>query len=238
MDGLEIRPTPGDFEDGMNVLVIAPHPDDEAIGCGGAICLHAERGDRVTVAFLTSGELGLKHLPREEAWKIREQEAERAAAILHVAALSFLRRPDWYVNDGIPEAAAALEPVLRREAPERIYVPHVREWHPDHQASLPVVRLALQASQIPMPTLLTYEVWTPLAQYDDGEDITRVMRRKLRAVRCYRSQVEQLRYDRGVRGLNQYRGAIAWGCRYAEVFQHAAPADVPVPIETAIERAS
>ena len=46
---------------------------------------------------------------------------------------------------------------------------------------------------------------------------------KLKAVRCHRSQVEQLRYDLGVRGLNQFRGAIAWGCRYAEVFQHTDP---------------
>jgi LmbE family N-acetylglucosaminyl deacetylase len=224
----------------MNVLVIAPHPDDEAIGCGGSICLHAERGDRVVVVFLSSGELGLKKLACAQAWKVREQEAETAAEALGVAAMSFLRRPDWYVGADVEEAAIALAPVLRRERPNRIYLPHVQEWHPDHRASLPVVRRALQSSDLPTPTLLTYEVWTPLEYYDHGEDITRVMRRKLKAVRCYRSQINQFRYDRAVRGLNQFRGALAWGCRYAEVFQHAFVASTNPPAlenEVAIEGA-
>jgi LmbE family N-acetylglucosaminyl deacetylase len=207
----------------MNVLVIAPHPDDESIGCGGTLCLHSVREDCVTVVFLTSGELGLKNLPCEEARRIREREAEAAADVLGVARLEFLRLPDWYVGDQVPEAAAALRKVLQREAPQRVYLPHEAEWHPDHRASMPVVREALRGSTIPSPSLLTYEVWTPLAEYDDGQDITPVMRRKLQAVRCHRSQVAQLRYDRGVRGLNQFRGAIAWGCRFAEVFQWADP---------------
>jgi len=45
----------------MKVLIIAPHPDDESIGCGGTLCLHARRGDPMAVVYLTSGELGLKH---------------------------------------------------------------------------------------------------------------------------------------------------------------------------------
>ena len=205
----------------MNVLVIAPHPDDESIGCGGTICLHSAQEDRVTVVFLTSGELGLKQLPCEEARRIREREAEAAADVLGIATLEFLRLPDWYVGDRVGGAALALRPVLERTAPQRVYLPHEAEWHPDHRASMPVVREALRGSTIPSPRLLTYEVWTPLAEYDDGQDITPVMRRKLQAVRCHRSQVAQLRYDRGVRGLNQFRGAIAWGCRFAEVFRWA-----------------
>src|SRR6516165_9455964 len=108
----------------MNVVVIAPHPDDEAIGCGGTICLHVERGDRVVVVFLTSGELGVKNLSREGVWRIREQEAQSAAEVLGVAAHSFLRRPDWHVGDSVEEVAAALQPVVEREAPNIIYLPH------------------------------------------------------------------------------------------------------------------
>jgi LmbE family N-acetylglucosaminyl deacetylase len=207
-----------------NILVIAPHPDDESIGCGGTLCRHTARGDRVAAVFLTSGELGLEHLPREEAWRVREGEAEAAAEVLGLADLTFLRRPDWFVGElggGVDEVAALLRPILAREAPQSIYLPHDREWHPDHRAALAVVRAACRDSGIPAPDLLTYEVWTPLSEYDQVKDITSVMARKLRAVRCYRSQLAGFHYDRAVRGLNQYRGALAAQCRYAEVFRYA-----------------
>ncbi len=205
---------------GLRILVVAPHPDDESIGCGGTIRLHFERGDRLSVVFLTSGEMGLKHLPREEAWRIRESESERASEILGIHALHFLRGPDWYLNECEEEIGSALAPILKRESPEVIYLPHPGEWHPDHKASLPIVLAGLPRASIPAPRLLTYEVWTPLPEYDHGENITPVLRHKMRGVRAHRSQVQQLRYDRGVLGLNRYRGAIAWGCPYAEVFQH------------------
>jgi LmbE family N-acetylglucosaminyl deacetylase len=205
----------------VNVLVIAPHPDDESIGCGGAICLHTGRGDRVTTVFLTSGELALKHLDREEAWRVRETEARAAANVLTTQDGVFLRQPDWYVGDGIDNAAAALRPVLEREAPDLIYLPHPLEWHPDHRATLGVLRQALRDSELAAPSLLLYEVWTPLSTYDHVEDITAVMPQKLRAVRCYTSQLDQFRYDRAARGLNQYRGALAARSHYAEVFQYA-----------------
>lgn len=203
----------------MNVLVIAPHPDDESIGCGGTIRLHTARGDRVAAVFLTSGELGLKHLPREQARRIREREAEAAAEVLGVGALAFLRRPDWFVGEEVGEVAGRLAPILEREAPQIVYLPHASEWHPDHQAALPVVRTALRTGEIPALTLLTYEVWTPLSKYDHVEDVTPAMASKLRAVRCYRSQLEGFRYDHAIHGLNRYRGVLAARCRYAEVFQ-------------------
>src|SRR6267378_1222734 len=99
----------------MNVLVIAPHPDDEVIGCGGAIRLRVERGERVSFVFLSSGELGLKHLPRAKTWEIREAEARRAAKVLGVESLHFLRQPDWMLGDHARATAAALKPLLEKE---------------------------------------------------------------------------------------------------------------------------
>jgi LmbE family N-acetylglucosaminyl deacetylase len=202
----------------MNVLVLAPHPDDEAIGCGGALCRHADKGDRIVVVFLTSGELGLKHLAREMAWSIREKEARNAAKILGAAELHFLRGPDWMTGGHKRKLAAALRPILQREMPQLVYLPHPCEWHPDHKAALPIVRAALKQVKIPKPLLRTYEVWTPLTEYDHVENISAVMSRKLRAVRAHRSQIGEFDYVRAARGLNQFRGATAAKCAYAEVF--------------------
>lgn len=207
--------------DPNNVLVIAPHPDDEAIGCGGTICQHVVRGDRVVVVFLTSGELGLKGLPREEAWRTRETEAQKAAEILGAADLNFLRQPDWFIGEQVEDTALALRPIIVRESPAVIYLPHAEEWHPDHQAALAVVRAALANCDV-TPNLMAYEFWTPMLSYDHVEDISETMVQKLRSVRCYQSQLSEYRYDRAVRGLNQYRGITAAKCRYAEVFAFVA----------------
>jgi len=203
----------------MNILVIAPHPDDESIGCGGALWNHTQRGDRVSVVYLTSGELGLKHLPHEKAWAIREAEARKASKILGLAEPAFLRCRDWFLGESIEMTAAALEPALKAAAPEMVYLPHPLEWHPDHKAALPIFRSAAEQCGIAPSAVHGYEIWTPLAEYDHVENIDAAMPTKLRAVRAHRSQLEQLPYDRAIRGLNEYRGAIARGCRYAEVFK-------------------
>jgi len=204
----------------MNVLVLAPHPDDETIGCGGSLRLHVERGDRVAVVFLTSGELGLDHLPPVEAHRIRETEAEAAAQILGLHALSFLRLPDWQLGENLDAGRSTLSPFIEREQPGLIYVPHPGEWHPDHRATFSMLAAALPSAP---PEIRCYEVWTPLAVHSEVEDITSTIAHKLRAIRCYQSQLATFRYDRSARGLAAYRGALASRTRYAEVFGHPSP---------------
>jgi len=205
----------------MNILVIAPHPDDESIGCGGSICLHTVRGDHVAAVFLTSGEFALNDLTREKAWAIREAEAEESARILGITSVTFLRRPDHYLGDGIEEAATELRLLLERQQPQLIYLPHAYEGHSDHRACQPIVQAALSSTLIPPPALLGYEVWTPLSEYDRAENISQTMTRKLQAVCAHRSQTKQVRYDRAVSALNEYRGTMTQVGRYAEVFQFA-----------------
>ena len=173
----------------MNVLVVAPHPDDETIGCGGTLWIHQKNGDTVSVIFLTSGELGLKHLPAKKAGAIREGEARKAARILKIKNLFFLRCSDWTLGDDIPKAVRRLRPLLKKLKPDLIYLPHPQDGHPDHQVAFPILQGALSKNGSPTPGLRFYEVWTPLSQYDLVQDITSCMDQKLRAIRAHESQL-------------------------------------------------
>ena len=205
----------------MNVVVIAPHPDDESIGCGGALCRHADAGDRVTAVFLTSGELGLKHLAREAAWKIREAEALAAGKILGIAEMRFLRQPDWTLVDATGPASTAVAKILAAERPQLVYVPHAREWHPDHKAAGGILKQSLAMSGVSVAEIRGYEVWTPLSEYDQVVDISAVMPRKLEAIRCHASQLADFDYAHATQSLNAFRGALAAKVPFAEVFEQS-----------------
>ena len=202
---------------GETVLVIAPHPDDEAIGPGGTVAVHADRGDRVGVLFLTSGEGGLA-VPRETAWAIREAEARAAVADLGADVIGFLRLPDGAVGDDMAASAAAVATALAAFDAGTVYLPHPDEDHPDHVACLPVLGAAYAILARPEPWLLGYEVWTPLARFDRVEDVSAVYDRKRRAIARHASQVADFDYGRAAEGLNAYRGALAARCAFAEVF--------------------
>jgi LmbE family N-acetylglucosaminyl deacetylase len=202
----------------MSVVVIAPHPDDEAIGCGGAIATRAANGERVDVVFMTSGELALAGREPEEAARVREREAGAAATVLGVSDLAFLRQRDFGLSGSVERAVDLLAPLLARLGPDTIYHPHPGEAHPDHQAAAAIAVWAGERAGLPRSALLGYEVWTPMPSYDVVQDIGAVMPRKLDAIRSYASQGDHFDYIRAATGLGQYRGAMAARCEYAEVF--------------------
>ncbi|HIH03907.1 MAG TPA: PIG-L family deacetylase, partial [Methanoregulaceae archaeon] len=65
----------------MNVLALGAHPDDADIGCGGALALHADAGDRVTITCATDGEAGGIGTAPTALAAIRREETEAAAAV-------------------------------------------------------------------------------------------------------------------------------------------------------------
>ena len=201
------------------ILVLSPHPDDESIGCGGTLRRHVRQRDEVQVVFLTSGEKGGHGRSIEETIRQREAEAGRAARILGVRHLEFWREPDGGLRATRP-VVRRLRDKLRRFRPDRIYVTHDREMHPDHRGAVRLLRCALNGATGRRPEVLMYEVWTPIQQLDEITDISAHIATKLRAVRAYRSQCAVVGFVAAVRGLNRYRGELhSWpGGDYAEVF--------------------
>lgn len=202
----------------MTVLAVAPHPDDEVLGCGGSLARHAGAGERVEAAFLTSGELALRDRAPEEARRLREGEAAAAAAVLGIDELMFLRLSDWTLSDAGDAAVDSVAALIDRIAPATVYLPHPGEWHPDHRAAAAIVQTAAERTGLPSSALLAYEIWTPLSAFSVVEDIGAVIDRKREAMRCYTSQSGEFDYDRALVGLGMYRGALAGRCAYAEVF--------------------
>jgi LmbE family N-acetylglucosaminyl deacetylase len=173
--------------------------------------------------FLTSGERGIAGASPQTAQVRREAEAREAGKVLMLNDMVFLRLPDLAVAERIESGAQELRRALTSQPPDFIYLPHPEDNHPDHQAALPLVRAALTGHRgEKLPELRLYEVWSPMTTYDWVEDITPFIGQKRRAIRCYQSQLQDFRYDRGILGLNSYRGCFAASCRYAEVFRYAA----------------
>ena len=205
-----------------NVLVISPHPDDEAIGCGGTICKHVNEGDTVEVVFITSGEKGGHGRSEEETIMTREQESKDAAIILGVCHIECWREPDGSLLVTPHNVSRLAEKIVSSEV-AIIYVPHEQEQHPDHRAAAHIVNTAIK--QLPasteIPVVWMYEVWTPIQAIDHIVDISPYVDTKRRAIQAYKSQCEVLAFDEAILGLNRYRGEMhSWpGGEYAEIFK-------------------
>jgi N-acetylglucosamine malate deacetylase 1 len=203
------------------ILVLSPHPDDESIGCGGTLRKHVGEGDAVHVVFLTSGEKGGHGLSEAKTIRVREAEARRAARVLGLAGVDFWHAPDGALSP-TPALVKRLRSTVRTLRPARIYVPHEHEMHPDHRAAALLVKRATRERGVVRPLVAMFEVWTPLGRMSEIVDISPFVKRKLAAIRCYKSQCAVMSFDEAILGLNRYRGEMhSWpGGDYAEVFAY------------------
>ncbi len=213
----------------QNVLVIAPHADDEVLGCGGSIARHVSRGDSVHVLVITHGAPDI--FPEPLVQQIR-QEMYAAHQLLGVHETRVL---DFHAPklDTVPgyEIADAIARVVRDLTPEVVYIPHRGDIHTDHikvyTASLVATRPINKCS---VRRLLSYETlsetdWAP----PTGDnafiptvfiDISAQLEAKLAAMRCYASQLKPLPSARSLESLSalaRLRGGTV-GVEAAEAF--------------------
>jgi LmbE family N-acetylglucosaminyl deacetylase len=204
------------------VLVLSPHPDDEAIGCGGTLAKHVAEGDRVRIVFITSGEAGGHGRTEEETRRVREAEATAAGAILGVEAVEFWREPDGRVR-ATRGLARRLRDQFETWRPDLVYVTHAAESHRDHRAVERTVRHVVSREIDPAlrPAVRMFEVWTALQRLDHVVDITAYVERKVAAIRAHGSQCDVMSFDEASLALARWRGEMfSWPVGdYAEVFE-------------------
>jgi LmbE family N-acetylglucosaminyl deacetylase len=203
------------------VLVLAPHPDDESLGCGGTIRLLAEAGTHVDVVFLTRGENGLNapHLEsiavHAELAATRVAEARSACEILGVRDVEFLNGIDGGLLNQ-PHLAHPLAGLMAERRYQRVFCPWYGEAHPDHVATFRLLQRAVRETNL-LPTVWLYEVWTPLVP-TDHVPIDATMGAKKQAIEKHQSQLACLDYLHAFVGLSSYRALACPPSEYAEAF--------------------
>ncbi len=204
-----------------NILVLAPHPDDESLGCGGTVKLLTQAGVQVDVILMTRGENGLDAplqqpaAVHEQLAQAREAEARAACAVLGVRDVQFLSGIDGGLMHQ-PHLVKALASLLQAGNYQRIFAPWYGEAHPDHVATFRLLQRAL-AESLQRPAVWLYEVWTPLVP-TDHVPIDATIASKRAAIEQHQSQLDCLDYLNAFVGLAAYRALACPPSRYAEAF--------------------
>ncbi|HYM60886.1 MAG TPA: PIG-L family deacetylase [Thermoanaerobaculia bacterium] len=200
---------------GERLLVLAPHPDDEAIGCGGLVALHSREGRAVHVVVATDGAAAASPDEDLETYRVRrERESQNGLALLAgddrtPPTIEFLRFPDRQLAGAGGELATRLGEALRSFRPDLVLVPSPIEIHPDHLALSRIFCEVIQND----PTLFAERAIAQVAFYEVGQplrptaliDITSVAEAKWAAIEAHRSQAELRAYVTYSRGLGAYR---------------------------------
>ena len=199
---------------GERLLVLAPHPDDEVIGCGGLVAQHLGERRAVRVLVATDGAQAGEAATREE-------ESRRGLDRLgENAALAFLGHADRTLG---PDVAPRLREELLDFRPDLILVPAPIEIHPDHLALSRAFCSLVQGD----PTLFADLAVTKVAFYEVGQplrpnalvDITDVAEAKWAGIREHATQLAQRDYVAYARGLNAYRAmTLPQHTQYAEAY--------------------
>jgi N-acetylglucosamine malate deacetylase 1 len=195
------------------VLALAPHPDDETLGCGGSLILHVRHRDPVKVVILTNGVRGdtKRQYQADEYVARRRQEARQAChAVLGVTDLEF-----WEYEDGalaVDESTLTrLQRLLLEYQPTLVYVPSPQEYHPDHRVT--AFMLYAVVRRLPKELLVAFYEFDRPIHVNTLIDISAVVDEKRRACDMYATQLENYPYTDCALGLNRYRVASCGTCR-------------------------
>jgi len=198
---------------GRPVLVIAAHPDDEVLGCGGTVALHARAGDEVTAVIACEGE-SLRYGPDGVG---QAEHTRRAAEMLGLKAFRQLGFPDQRLDTlSLLDIIAPLERAVREVRPAVVYCQFGGDANRDHEL---LFRAALVATRPLEPFLEAVYAFDTASSTEWGYprsfvpdtwvDISATLEQKLCAMACYESEVRPYPHPRSLDALRHR--ARAWG---------------------------
>lgn len=193
---MNIKPLPLKLKETDKCLVLAPHPDDESIGCGGIMALNNEK---FKVICLTHGDDPIRKLELKNAMEFLDVEFE----ILNLK------------DKHILECEKAFEK-FDIEGFNYIFIPYIFDQHKDHKAISVLLNKKLKNYDRNLK-IVFYEVWSSMNMPNYFVDITEVLEKKKTAINFHKSQVSEKDYTDKIAGLNKYRGMLA-NIGAAEVF--------------------
>ncbi len=232
--------------EGLDIVFVAPHPDDLEIGCGGTIAKLVKLGYRVGMVHLTNGEPTPLGTP-----ETRMKEMRAAADILGVQVCEMLDLPNRVLMDD-PQPRMALASVLRRYRPPTLVgiAGRTVAASPDHYQTQLITEAARFYSQLTKwnerfegtePHRVDHLVYRPLGRAAETMlfpsqfvvDITETMDQKLAAVECYRSQFPPARFTtlkHYMLSVAGYEGG-ACGYTYGEMYALPRPIGIDDPMK-------
>lgn len=156
--------------EGERILILAPHVDDELIGCGGAMMNYVHREKSVSIAFLTEGAKRSAAMGIQNMSEVREKEAREAASLIgiHKENLYFLHGEDGNLRHSPVENK--LKDVIQKVQPDTVFLPVVMDTHIDHRAVswhlYKVLKDLLDKKDYDkLKRLYMYEVQSPITHY-------------------------------------------------------------------------
>lgn len=184
------------------IIIFAPHPDDESLGCAGTIIKRLREGYKVKLVVLTDGSHSHSTVLKiftnptpEELAKIRKQEVLNASEVLGISRsdILFLDYEDGFLQINIHEATEKVIRLLEHEKNIfRIYATHEKDGHRDHKATGIIVRNAVSSLQLNIP-IYSYVIWPNdelVISHFEIEDIKDVIQIKRKAIEQYKSQID------------------------------------------------
>jgi len=215
----------------MNTLVIAPHPDDELLGCGGTLLRKASENEKIGWVIMTS-------MKKEDGWSEdrinkRENEIEKVRKALKIKKENVYRlnfspaRLDEYAQGEIIEAVSK---VFKDFKPQEIFIPHSGDVHSDHRVCFNAVEACTKWFRHSyIEKVITYET---ISETDAGieninpfkpnifVDISETLQMKWDLLQIYESEIKNFpfpRSEKAIKSLARYRGSQS-GFNAAEAF--------------------